>query len=190
MLGGKAPLILVISLQLKVKSQNILGRLYEAFSEANGFKPDYSKIPVKPITVLTKDLALSVTDTVLPNPRWRYKTDYILAENEVRETFLTKEFLDVGNPSTPDKNQALKEYLKASKNHAEFTKKWGSGKEIVGLNNVSELTFAWQDGQEKIVEQKSWWNLDPKKENEPPRFFPLTKFKVSMEFKVENLPNL
>ena len=25
-----------------------------------------------------------------------------------------------------------------------------------------------------------------KKENEPPRFFPLTKFKVSMEFKVED----
>ena len=85
--------------------------------------------------MLTKDLALSVMDTVLPNVRWRYKTDYILAENEVK-TSLTKEFLDVGNPSTPDKNQALKEYLKASKNHAEFTKKWGSGKEIVDWNNV------------------------------------------------------
>jgi hypothetical protein len=176
--------------QLKVKSQNILGKLYEALAEKSGFKPDYSMIPVKPITVLTKDQALHVKDTVLPNVRWRYKTDYILSENEIRETFLTKEFLDVGNPNTPNKNQALKEYLKASKNHSEYTKKWGSGKEIVGLNNVSEISFDWQAGQQKIIEQKSWWNLDPKKENEPPRFFPLTKFKVSMDFKIENLPNL
>lgn len=176
--------------QLKVKSLNILGRIYEAFAEKARLKPDYTMIPVKPITVLSKDQALNVKDTVLPNPRWSYKTDYILAENEVRESFITKEILDVGNPDTPDKNKALKEYLKASKNHREFAKKWGSGKEIVGLNNVSEVLFDWQDGQEKFVEQKSWWYLNPKKENEPPQFFPLSKFKVSMEFKVDDLPKL
>jgi hypothetical protein len=176
--------------QLKVKSQNILGRIYEAFAEANGHEPDYTMIPITPTTMLTKNQALKVKDTVMPNPRWRYKTGYIVAENEVRETFITKEILDVGNPDTPDKNKALKEYLKASKNHSEYIHKWGSGKEIVGMNNVSELSFDWQDGQEKIVEQKSWWYLDPKKENEPPRFFPLSKFKVPMDFKDENLPKL
>jgi hypothetical protein len=60
----------------------------------------------------------------------------------------------------------------------------------VGLNNVSEVLFDWKAGQEKIVEQKSWWHLDPKEENKPPRFFPLSKFRVPMDFKVENLPNL
>ncbi len=186
--GWEGPVDFSNQTQLKVKSQNILGRIYQSFAEANGHKPDYTIIPVKPVMILSKDQALNVTDTVLPNPRWRYKTNYIIAENEVREAIVTGEILDVGNPDTPDKNKALKEYLKASRNHSEYTHKWGSGKEIVGLNNVSEISFDWKNGQEKWIEQKSWWYLKQKNENKPQAFFPLSKFRISMDFKVEDLP--
>ena len=68
-------------------------------------------------------------------------------------------------------------------------KKHGSGKEIVGLNNVSEVSFNWKDG-EKSVLQKTWWHLKRKDKKEPEQFFPLTKYKVSLEFNEDDLPTL
>jgi hypothetical protein len=187
---------------LKIRSSNILVRLFQILIQENviiGNDPvlgpllenmpeTYTKIPIKEKMIISKDQTLNVVeDITFPEPDWRYRIDYILAENEVRESFTSNEILDVGNPVPPDKNKALKEYLKASKNHSSFAQKYGSGKEIVGLNNVSEVSFDWKD-EEKSVIQQTWWNLKDEEESE--EFFPLTKYIVSLDFNAENLPKL
>jgi hypothetical protein len=138
-------------------------------------------------TILSLSDAKRVTNIDLPKPHWRYTIDYILAENEVRENIVTNEIVDVGNPVPPDKNKALKEYLKAAKNHSEFTHKYGSGKEIVGLNNMSEVSFKWEENEKSVIQQ-TWWNLKSKDDVE--EFFPLTKYIVPLDIQEEKLPKL
>jgi hypothetical protein len=144
--------------------------------------------------LLTTPTILSISDTKkvanfkLPEPHWRYQIDFILAENETRMDHVNVN-LPVSFSAVTSKNKALEEYLKASKNHMDYAQKHGSGKEIVGLNNVSEVSFNWKDG-EKSVLQQTWWHLKRKDKKEPEQFFPLTKYKVSLEFNEEDLPSL
>ncbi len=139
-------------------------------------------------TILSRSEAKKVSNFELPEPHWRYRIDYILAENETRTVFADSP-VDVTVPSVASKNKALEEYLKASKNHMDYARKHGSGKEIVGLNNVSEVSFNWKDG-EKSVMQQTWWHLKRKDKKEPEQFFPLTKYKVSLEYNEGSLPRL
>ena len=148
----------------------------------------HRKLPVKPHVVLLKTDASRVFEPKLPAPRWRYRIDYLLAEDEVRAVAQVN-FSSIDQPSLSSKNEALKEYLKASKNHLEYARKWGSGKEIVGLNNVSELAFDWKT-DEKSATQQTWWHLKRKDEKEREVFFPLTKFKVPLKFEENKLPQL
>jgi len=153
--------------------------------------PDPNKI-IFERRVLTTPTILSLSDAKkvekidLPEPHWRYRIDYILAENETRINHANPQ-LGVGNPAVSSKNKALEEYLKASKNHLDYAQKYGSGKEIVGLNNVSEISFDWKD-EEKTVIQQTWWHLK-RNDNKETEFFPLTKYKVSLDFNADSLPN-
>jgi hypothetical protein len=139
-------------------------------------------------TVLSKSDAEKVANLTLPEPHWRYRIDYILAENETRIDHVNPP-AGIGNPAVTSKNKALEEYLKASKNHLDYAQKHGSGKEIVGLNNVSEVSFNWNENGKKSVIQQTWWHLKPK-DNKEPEFFPLTRFKVSLDFDENELPHL
>lgn len=139
-------------------------------------------------TMLTKSDAKKVENFQLPDPHWRYKIDYLLAENEARIDY-TDGPNSVSNPGVVSKDKALEAYLKAAKNHSDYIRKHGSGKEIVGLNNVSECSFDWKE-EEKSVIQKTWWYLERKDKQKPEQFFPLTKFKVSLDFNKDALPSL
>lgn len=148
--------------------------------------PSHKNVPVQPIMILTEDTASNVVEPQLPKARWRYKIDYILAEDEVRAN-APANFNMVGTPSLASKDEALKQYLIGAKNHLEYAQKYGSGKEVVGLNNVSELRFDWKN-EEKTAIQKTWWHLAQK--DKEPTFFPLTKYKVSLDFKEDDLPQI
>ena len=50
--------------------------------------------------------------------------------------------------------------LAAAANHRDYLGPWGSGKEIVGCNNLGEVTFTWQAGDAKKVIQTLWWRLE------------------------------
>ena len=152
--------------------------------------PDQNKIKFEK-RLLTTPTMLSLSDAKrvekkLPDPQWRYRIDYILAENETRIQH-TDPLQNVSNPGVISKDKALEEYLKASKNHLDYAQKYGNGKEIVGVNNVSEISFDWRD-EEKTVMQQTWWHLK-RKDNKEPEFFPLTKYKVSLDFDEASLPS-
>ncbi|MFE8598562.1 DUF7800 domain-containing protein [Archangium violaceum] len=59
-----------------------------------------------------------------------------------------------------DREVVLGRYLAAAANHRDYLGPWGSGKEIVGLNNLGEVSFTWQAGDAKKVIQTLWWRLE------------------------------
>ena len=121
-------------------------------------------------------------------PHWRYRIDFILAENEVREPapFAPK---TVPAPPPGDRKKVLASYLAMSANHTDFARKWGDGKEIVGVNNIGEITFRWPPGDAKAVVQELWWRLQDREA--PARLltpFPLSKAIVSLHFNDAKYP--
>ena len=121
-------------------------------------------------------------------PHWRYRIDFILAENEVREPapFAPR---PVPAPPPGDRKQALASYLAASANHTDVAHKWGDGKEIVGVNNIGEITFRWQPDDAKAVVQELWWRLQQRQVSTrllTP--FPLSKAIVSLNFNDSKYP--
>jgi len=116
------------------------------------------------------------------NPDWRYRVDYLLAENE-EEALRDITPRPVSDPTTGDRLQALRSYLAMSENHADYVGKWGDGKELVGVNNLGEVTFNWGADDEKYVIQKLWWRLESStKVKDPLPPHPLTKWNVSLRF--------
>lgn len=145
------------------------------------------------IPVRSEDIALPTVPVVEKNvledainlssfkpPQWKYRTEYILAENEPRQEAELDHVMDDFVPSPGDRSKALDHYMHLAAFHLEYARKWGNGKEIVGVNNVSEVFFTWTD-TEKEVRQESWWRLKGK-DGKTLLPFPLTKFKVSMDF--------
>lgn len=119
-------------------------------------------------------------------PDWFYRIDYLLAEHEVRKKAPFKP-INVSVPHSKERLEALQNYLCMAENHKDYATKWGDGKEIVGLNNIGEVTFNWNSGDDKTVVQKLWWRLkDGKGLLEP---FPLTKWIVSLSYIDANYPS-
>ena len=53
---------------------------------------------------------------------------------------------------------------------------YGSGKELVGQNNLGEITFQWgTDENSKVAIQELWWWLGNR-----PNPFPLSRFSCSL----------
>ena len=73
-----------------------------------------------------------------------------------------------------------------AKNYRDYQGKKEKGKEIVGLNNIGEITFELVDGKQVAV-QTLWWRLESRdgKLLEP---FPLTRTEVSLLFNDEEHP--
>ncbi|WP_329101017.1 hypothetical protein OG792_19900 [Micromonospora sp. NBC_01699] len=53
--------------------------------------------------------------------------------------------------------QKLDQYAAAAGNLEKWFGRWGTGREIVGHNNLGELRFTWPTGQGKTATQRLWW---------------------------------
>jgi hypothetical protein len=95
-----------------------------------------------------------------PAPDWRYRIDFIRSDDERDRDVPAPPTRPVPFPPPGDRDAALQAYLNALGNHASYRGFWGSGKEIVGQNNVGELSFQWGAGDDKVVTQELWWWLD------------------------------
>jgi len=136
-----------------------------------------------PAVVESKILA-SAKEPKLKFPDWQYRIDYIYAANDVREPapYPTE---DIVAPSPGDRKEALKRYLSLAKNHMAYAKKWGNGKEIVGVNNVSEIFFNWS-ATEKTIRQETWWRLEGT--GGELKLFPLSNFTIPLNFNDSTFP--
>ncbi|MFE9654684.1 peptidoglycan-binding protein [Micromonospora sp. NPDC006431] len=65
----------------------------------------------------------------------------------------------VADPAGLPRDQALSQYLAAARNLDHYKGSWGNGKEIVGRNNLGEITFSWPPGECKSATQRLWWHL-------------------------------
>ena len=105
-------------------------------------------------------------------PEWRYQIHFILGENEA-DRWRDGTPRQVDFPPPGDRDLALRRYLESATDHMDYRGKWGNGKEIVGRNNIGELSFIWEAGDRKSAIQELWWRLPG---HEYP--FPLTKFEA------------
>ncbi|MGK5671229.1 peptidoglycan-binding protein [Micromonospora sp. URMC 106] len=83
----------------------------------------------------------------------------------------------VVDPAGLPRAAALAQYLAAARNLDGYKGSWGNGKEIVGHNNLGEITFDWRDGECKSATQRLWWHLPS--EN---RAAALTTFTVDLSY--------
>jgi hypothetical protein len=134
--------------------------------------------------VIDKRVLEEALEPKLKFPNWQYRIDFISAENDIREAapYPTE---PLTAPGPGDRKEALKGYLSLAQNHLDYSKKWGNGKEIVGVNNISELFFEWNDTQ-KTVRQETWWRL--KGSEGELKLFPLSNFKVPLNFNDPKFP--
>ncbi|MCP4403233.1 MAG: hypothetical protein GY801_38735 [bacterium] len=121
-------------------------------------------------------------NNLIPKSDWVYRIDFVIAENELREPVPAAPTELLPPDFVEDRVEALKQYVVMSKNHEDYARKWGHGKEIIGVNNFCEISFDWAADQKTVI-QKSWWRLKSKSDKEEfLKVFPLSKFCVSLEF--------
>ncbi|OLR92891.1 peptidoglycan-binding domain-containing protein [Actinokineospora bangkokensis] len=161
-----------------------------------GFAPDPSqegrtiqwRVPSTPAVA-----DVTAKHTLTKNPEWRYRVDFYRHEDPDRLNPRTGAPAAVTFPPEDAKQRAkaLGWYIDAATNHLGFATRWGDGKQLVGRNNLAELTFAWGDGDAKSVVQSLWWR--------PPNQAggaPLTRLAVPLDvgqapsLPVETLPKL
>jgi hypothetical protein len=128
---------------------------------------------------------------IIKKPEWWYRVDFLLAESE--EVNLPRDLPPI-NPISikaplPGQNrqQPLEQYLAMAKNHREYRGRKGQGKEVVGVNNIGEITFELVDGKQ-IAIQTLWWRLESCKNNQLLEPFPLTRYEASLLFDDNNYP--
>jgi hypothetical protein len=127
------------------------------------------------------DVHLPSGSYVNVDPDWIYRIDYIKAENEAR---FPSPFAPANVPAPPQGNRrlALQSYLAMASNYQAYAKEWGPGKEIVGLNNIGEISFLLApDGGLKVV-QELWWRLESSDLSRNLDPFPLTKYVIPLNF--------
>lgn len=121
---------------------------------------------------------------ITKKPEWWYRIDFLASQDEGLEKpkIENQEATSVIAP-LPGENrkQALEKYLSMAKNYREYLSKKGHGTEIVGLNNVGEITFEIVDGKEIIV-QTLWWRLESWEDGKMLEPFPLTRCEISLDF--------
>jgi peptidoglycan hydrolase-like protein with peptidoglycan-binding domain len=83
----------------------------------------------------------------------------------------------VADPAGLPRDQALAQYLAAARNLDHYKGSWGNGKEIVGRNNLGEITFDWPAGECKSATQRLWWQLPGEQ-----RAAALTTYTVDLSF--------
>lgn len=111
-------------------------------------------------------------------PTWQNRTDYILAEWEL-EGAPPPRFVD---PQRAPRHEALRSYLNRAANHRDYVGEYGNGKEIVGLNNIGEITFLWPASGSRVAIQTLWWRLQSERGSNLLEPHPLSRFEISLNF--------
>ncbi len=116
-----------------------------------------------------------------PAPDWIYRIQYI-SSNDNRNPDDHPPIVQVPFPPAGDRQAALQAHLASFRNHDAYHEFLASGKEIVGQNNIGELTFEWGAAENKWVIQELWWWLSA---SSVP--FPLTRYRCSLALHPETL---
>ncbi|MEW6736736.1 MAG: hypothetical protein AB1489_35935, partial [Acidobacteriota bacterium] len=123
---------------------------------------------------------------------WCYRIDFIKDETKISPTEINPNSTATvfEAPSPGSRTDQLKLYLAVADGYRKMLKK-GFGKEIVGFNNIAEITFI--DNDATIVAQDLWWRMGEKNsvdEAAQLQPFPLTKTKVLLEIDESKYPKL
>ena len=122
---------------------------------------------------------------ITKKPQWWYRIDFIDAKSEninQKQNFHSANTTSIFAPLPGQNRQPfLEQYLAIAKNehHHEFGKNYGG--EIVGVNNIAEITFESVDGKDVVV-QTLWWRLKSQEKGHFLEPFPLTRCEVSLDF--------
>lgn len=118
---------------------------------------------------------------ITKKPEWWYRIDFLPAILEdVNPLHSANSDITVVAPlPRQDRCKPLAAYLAKAKNHREFKGLWGHGKEIVGVNNLGEITFEF-DGSKQIAVQTLWWRLESHEKGQLLEPFPLTRYEISL----------
>ncbi|MDH6466241.1 peptidoglycan hydrolase-like protein with peptidoglycan-binding domain [Micromonospora sp. A200] len=96
---------------------------------------------------------------LIRQPEWNVHVEFVRhdeADPTVRRDGTPESVVD---PAGLPRDQALAQYLAAARNLDRYKGSWESGKEIVGYNNLGEITFDWPAGECKSATQRLWWHL-------------------------------
>ncbi|MBW4609743.1 MAG: hypothetical protein KME22_21680 [Hassallia sp. WJT32-NPBG1] len=131
--------------------------------------------------------ALKITE----EPEWLYRIDFLLAKYEKITEPPGSRPVEARYVIAPlpgqERKEFLEKYLAIAKNDRDFRGKWGHGKQIVGVNNIGEITFEFIDGKE-IAVQTLWWRLESWEKDKLLEPFPLTRSEVSLLFDDKDYP--
>ncbi|MEB3218325.1 MAG: hypothetical protein VKN72_19120 [Nostocales cyanobacterium 94392] len=127
---------------------------------------------------------------ITQQPEWWYRIDFLAAKDEELTKFKAEK-IETTSAIAPlpgeSRKQALEKYLSMAKNYRDYFSKKGRGTEIVGLNNLGEITFDLVDDKEVVV-QTLWWRLESQENGKMLEPFPLTRCEVSLDFDDEQHP--
>ncbi|MEU9337223.1 hypothetical protein AB0D49_29365 [Streptomyces sp. NPDC048290] len=113
---------------------------------------------------------------ISPLPEWEYQVDYYRHTDPDQEAPRPGGPAPVAYPEGGDRRAALAQYVQAAGNHDGYLGVFGSGKEIVGRNNIGEVRFDWGAQDAKSVVQTLWWRLPGSL-----RGAPLTRLSVPLD---------
>jgi hypothetical protein len=144
------------------------------------------KIKTNPAVVdLIKERSWFKAFQIIKQPEWWYRIDFLLGKYEKVNEPPDSHILQPQSVTAPlpgqNRKPALEKYLAMAKNHRDYRGKWGDGKEIVGVNNLGEITFEFVDDKEMAV-QTLWWRLESREKGKFLEPFPLTRYEASLEF--------
>ncbi|RUR79703.1 hypothetical protein ACF3DV_01830 [Chlorogloeopsis fritschii PCC 9212] len=122
---------------------------------------------------------------ITKKPEWWYRIDFLVGKYEqVREPqnsdYVKPQYITAPLPGE-ERKEYLEQYLAMAKNYRDYHGRRGCGKEIVGLNNLGEITFEVVDGKQVAI-QTLWWQLESWDKGTFLEPFPLTRYEVSLEF--------
>ncbi|MBP5976218.1 hypothetical protein HW132_26685 [Brasilonema sp. CT11] len=128
---------------------------------------------------------------ITKKPEWWYRIDFLSAKAEEinqPKNYNSEQLYSVKAPLPgQDRKQPLEQYLAMAINHHHYIGKKAKGKEVVGLNNIGEITFEFVDGKE-IAVQTLWWRLESHENGKLLEPFPLTRCEVSLAFDNPDYP--
>jgi hypothetical protein len=133
---------------------------------------------------------LSLDSNPRATPDWRYYIDYQLAkfgEKEKEKRKINPKIVTIPPPNS-SREEVLQQYLDMSENQEFYSEKWADGKEIVGVNNIGEISFKEGDNGLTVI-HSLWWRLRSRNKTFLP-FFPLTVYEVPLNLNSSERPTV